>query len=551
MSGFFETPRPTKTSAMRPRRLSFMLALLLAVAFTCLANARAQSAPDKQPARIKPPMSGNDKMTKSTDKKKKQPAQVSSSIANVLMQNQSPLITFRILFMTGSASDPAGKEGVAALTAAMLAKGGTRSLSYEQIVEAMYPMATTFSWQTDKEMTVFSGTTHIDNLSHYYQLINQMLLNPGFREDDFKRLKEDAINFLKVSLRNANDEELGKEQLYNIIYANHSYGHHNMGSVSALEKLTIADVVNFYRTHYTQANLVLGMAGNYPEDFANKVLADFSKLPKGKASRMKIAAPSVAPGMKISIIKRDTRSTAISLGFPLSITRADKDWPALAVAASYFGQHRSSNSYLYQRLREARGLNYGDYSYIEYFPRGMFLFQPDPNLGRQQQIFQIWIRPVEPQNAHFTLRATLYEYDKLVRDGMTREAFETTRDFLLKNVNILTQTQSAQLGYALDSRYYGIPDYNQYMRQQLSKLTLDDVNRAIRRHLKSDRMRIVMVTKDAEALRDAIASGRPSPITYNSAKPKEIMDEDKIIEVFKVNVRAEDMEIVPVERVFE
>jgi zinc protease len=524
--------------------------LLLALLFSI--SASAQSAPDKQPAQIKPPMSGEGKMTKSTDKKKKQPAtRASSSIANVMMPNRSPLVTFRILFMTGSASDPAGKEGVAALTAAMLAKGGTRSLSYEQIVEAMYPMATSFNWQIDKEMTVFYGTTHIDNLSHYYQLVNQMLLNPGFREEDFTRLKQDAINFLKVSLRNSNDEELGKEQLYNTIYANHAYGHHNMGSISALEKLTLPDVISFYRTHYTQSNLVIGLAGSYPRDFPNKVLTDFSQLPKGKASQTKIVAPTVAPGMKIGIIKRDTRSTAISLGFPISVTRTGKDWPALSVIASYFGQHRSSNSHLYQRLREARGLNYGDYSYIEYFPRGMFQFQPDPNLGRQQQIFQIWIRPVEPQNGHFTLRAALYEYDKLVRDGMTKEAFEATRDFLLKNVNVLTQTQNAQLGYALDSRYYGIPDFNQYMRQQLSRLTLADVNRAIQQHLKSDRMRIVIVTKDAESLRDAITRNSPSPITYNSAKPKEITDEDKIIEAYKINARPEDIEIIPVERIFE
>ena len=68
----------------------------------------------------------------------------------------------------------------------------------------------------------------------------------------------------------------------------------------------------------------------------------------------------------------------------------------------------------FERLREARGLNYGDYSYIEYFPRGMFQFEPDPNQARHQQIFQIWIRPVEPQNGLFVLRAALYEYDKLV-----------------------------------------------------------------------------------------------------------------------------------------
>ena len=549
---FAAASRAQSVAASRLRLVPFMLSALMCLAFAPV-GARAQSAPEKQPGGIKPPMSGESKMTKSASRKKKAPAKAvaGSNIVTVLMPNSSPLVTFRILFMTGSAQDPVGQEGVAALTAAMLAKGGTRSLSYEQIVEAMYPMATSFNWQVDKEMTVFSGTTHIDNLSHYYQLINQMLLNPGFREDDFKRLKEDAINYLKVSLRNGNDEELGKEQLYNTIYASHAYGHHNMGSVSALEKLTVNDVINFYRGHYTQDNLVIGMAGSYPEEWPNKVMADFSKLPKGKAARMKFAAPTVAAGMKIGIIKRDTRSTAISLGFPLALTRADKDWPALAVVASYFGQHRSSNSYLYQRLREARGLNYGDYAYIEYFPRGMFQFQPDPNLGRQQQIFQIWIRPVEPQNGLFTLRAALYEYDLLVREGMTAETFEATRDFLLKNVNVLTQTQNAQLGYALDSRYYGIPDFNQHMRQQLSRLTLNDVNSAIRRYLKSDRMRIVVVTKDAEGMRDAIVAGAPSPITYNAPKPKEITDEDKLIEAYKINVRPEDIEIIPVERVFQ
>jgi hypothetical protein len=87
---------------------------------------------------------------------------------NVLLPNKSPLVTFRILFMTGSAFDPPGKEGVASLTAAMLAQGGTRRLSYEQIVNQMYPLATSFEWQVDKEMTVFTGTTHIDNLEKYY-----------------------------------------------------------------------------------------------------------------------------------------------------------------------------------------------------------------------------------------------------------------------------------------------------------------------------------------------------------------------------------------------
>lgn len=476
---------------------------------------------------------------------------MTSNNAQVVIPNRSPLISFRFVFKTGAASDPKGKEGLAALTAAMLAQGGTRTLTYEQIVEQMYPMATGFGWQIDKEMTVFSGTAHTDNLDKYYALINQMLLDPGFRADDFTRVRTDAINFLKVSLREGNDEELGKEYLYNVLYDGHPYEHHNMGTISSLEKLTLDDVRTFYKENYTQANLVLGLAGNYPKDLPNKVQSDFRKLTAGKANKVKFETPKIAPGIQISLVKRETRATALSLGFPINVTRADKDWPALAVVASYFGQHRSSNSYLYQKLREARGLNYGDYAYIEYFPRGMFQFTPDPNQGRTSQIFQIWIRPVVPENGHFVLRAALYEYDKLVRDGMSKEAFEATREFLTKYNNILTQTQGAQLGYALDSRYYNIPEYVPYMREQLAKLTLEDVNNAIRKYLKSDAMRVVIITKDAEGLRDAIINNKPSPITYNSAKPKELLSEDKAIETYKIDVKPEDVVIVPVENVFK
>ena len=90
---------------------------------------------------------------------------------------------------------------------------------------------------------------------------------------------------------------------------------------------------------------------------------------------------------------------------------------------------------------------------------------PDPNQGRSSQIFQIWISL--SSGSHFVLRAALYEYDKLVREGMSKETLRLP-EFLIKNNNILTQTQDAQLGYALDSRYYNIPDYVTYMRDQLT-----------------------------------------------------------------------------------
>jgi zinc protease len=476
-----------------------------------------------------------------------------TKMQSVLLPTQSPLVSFRILFNVGSALDPEGKEGVAALTAAMISGGGSRTMNYEQIIEAMYPMATAFDSQVDKEMTVFYGTTHADNLQRYYQIISDRLLNPGWRQEDFTRLREDAITFLKVGLRQNNDEELGKEVLYNFIYGDrHPYGHHSVGTIESLQKLTLDDVRSFYRANYTAANLVVGLAGGYPKGFDEKVKSDFAaKLAAGTPARLNLPQPEKINGREMKIIQKDTPGTAISFGFPIPVIRSSPDWVALLLVQSYFGQHRSSNSYLYQRLRQIRGLNYGDYAYIEYFPRGMFQFHPDPNLGRRQQIFQVWIRPVEPKNGLFTLRAGLYEMEKLARNGMSKEDFEATRQFLTKFVNVMTKDQDAQLGYALDSRYYGIAGFTDYVRSGLQKLTLEEVNRVIKKYLQAENLKIVVITKDAAGFKQGALSATASPIHYTSPPAKEILEEDKVIESYRLNLNDKAVEVVPVEQTFQ
>ena len=466
----------------------------------------------------------------------------------VALPGKSPLVTFRIVFRTGAASDPAGKDGVASLTAAMLAEGGTREMSYQQVVDAMFPMATSVSHQVDKEMTVFAASTHVDNLDAFYKLLRAMLLDPGWRADDFERLRDDAVNYLRVSLRGNNDEELGKEVLYNTIYSSTSYGHNDTGKVSAIEKLTIDDLQQFYKNHYTKANLTIGISGGYPPEFLERIRKDFAALPVGKADAIAAPKPKSIEATHITIVEKQTRSVAYSIRYPIDVRRGDPDYPALLLAQSYLGQHRNSGGRLYSRIRQERGLNYGDYAYIEYFPRGMFQFEPSPNLARGSQIFQIWIRPVEPPTAVFTLRLALYELDRLVNDGLSQEDFQRTRSFLTKYVNLLTRTKSAELGYAIDSRYYGIPEYNGYLKAALAKLTRDQVNQAIRRHLRPDRLEIVAVSANAEELKKKIESGAPSPMTYNSPKRQEILDEDKAVEKWPLKAR---ITIVPVEKVFE
>jgi zinc protease len=122
---------------------------------------------------------------------------------------------------------------------------------------------------------------------------------------------------------------------------------------------------------------------------------------------------------------------------------------------------------------------------------------------------------------------------------------------VLKNVNVLMKSKRAELGYAIDSMAYGIPPYDKYVKTAVAKLTREDVNKAIRRYLRTDRLQIVAVAKNAAELKDKLVSGAPSPMTYNSPKPQDLLEEDKVVQGWNLGLRPEDVKIVPLEQVFQ
>ncbi len=176
---------------------------------------------------------------------------------------------------------------------------------------------------------------------------------------------------------------------------------------------------------------------------------------------------------------------------------------------------------------------------------------PAADNSRHSQIFQIWIRPVEPPTAHFALRLALFELEQLVEKGLSEAQFAATRDFLMRNVNLLMKTKGAELGYAIDSKVYGIPEYTSYIQNSLRNMKYEDVQKAIKKHLRKDRMQIVAVSDNAAALREQLLSDAPSPMKNNSSKSNEIVEQDKLITGKKLGLKPEQVTIVPVEKVFQ
>lgn len=474
-------------------------------------------------------------------------------IETVELPGNADLVDVNFLFRVGAAHDPENQKGLAAMTAAMVAMGGTKFHDINAVNDALYPMAASFAPQIDKEMTTFRGTVHRDNLDDYYAVISEQLLNPGWRKEDFQRVKTQMLNNIRTNLRGNNDEEFAKEALYENIYGDeHPYGSFNWGHTSDIEALTLDDVKLFYAKHYTPANLVLGVAGGYSKAFRDGVLADLGALPQGGDTQLELPQPPAIENNRAMIIQKETQPVAVSFGMPIDVVRGDKDWVALWLARSWLGEHRSSNSHLYQRIRATRGMNYGDYAYIEYFPGGMYQFQPNPNLARQQQIFQVWLRPLRSNNdAHFATRVAMFELQKMIDSGLTQEQFEATRNFLDKYVSQLVKTQGRQLGYAMDSGFYGTEPFAEYVRKGLASLTVEDVNKAIRQHLRAEDMQFVFITKDAEDLKQRLVNDAPSPIEYASEMEPGVLAEDEQIVKLKLGFEEPAVQIVPADNVFQ
>src|SRR5690606_26016033 len=127
---------------------------------------------------------------------------------------------------------------------------------------------------------------------------------------------------------------------------------------------------------------------------------------------------------------------------------------------------------------------------------------------------------------------------------------DLTISFLSRCVSLLPVGQSRQHVYEIDSKYYEIDRFSEYVRDGLASLTLEDVNRVIRENLDTEQMQYVFVAKDANDLRQRLIDDSPSPITYESEKPEELLQEDSEIAALPLNVEAEAVRVVPASEVF-
>lgn len=432
------------------------------------------------------------------------PAYTAGEPRVVTLDSRAPLITIRIMITHGSTSDPQGKEGLATLVSDSVTDGGFRRgneiVTKEKLAEMTIP------WGSGARPTVFSSsrtttfffTAPREVIGQYItDVLRPMLTEPVFAAAEIDRLKNETLSRIS-SLRSEDLEGLGLAAIDQYVLDGTGYAHHVLGRETTVPTITRDDVLRFYRDFYRPENAIIGISTT--DEAVVSQVRDAVRAMNRDATSASPSVPMPKPasftGRHALVIEEPNAPAAsVHVGFPIDVNRSSSDYWPLYVANVWLGTHRDSFGQLYQKIREERGYNYGDYSYIEYWtgrPNSLFQIFNQP---REQQYFSLWVRPVKHEHAVHMAKAITYELDQMIRNGLTAEQVQEAKNKARVLYLNLGETVPRLVAARVDDAFYGQQGgfLDSYI-DAVNRVTPEQVNEAIRRHLSTANLKYVVVT---------------------------------------------------------
>ena len=279
----------------------------------------------------------------------------------LLEKHELPLISVEVALRSGSVADPAGKEGVAAMTASLLRKG-TATRSSEQFSSDLDFIGMQYNAQVDQDGTYLSADFLKKDVDTALALLGDVVLHPTFPEDEVKK----KLAQEQDGIRAAKDEPRQVIQLYfmKFLYGDHPYGRPSDGDERSLANISRNDIADFYRGHYTPGNTVIAVAGDFDAAAMQSKIAQVFGSWAGKApTAAAVPAPKPVTGKRVLLVdKPDATQTYFMLGnVGISATNADRGY--IDVVNTLFGGRFTS--LFNTELRIKSGYSYGAVSYFD------------------------------------------------------------------------------------------------------------------------------------------------------------------------------------------
>ena len=408
------------------------------------------------------------------------PAIERSTLANGLrvwtVRHESiPVATVMLLIRRGAASDPSGKEGLAAITADMLDEG-TGALSSIEIHEALARVGAQLDSDIGPDATLLTVTVLSRFLQPAVSLLSDIVVRPSLREEDFSRVRQLRLHRL-MQLRDM-PGAVADRAFMRLLYGQHPYGHTPLGSESSLSSLTVDDVRTYHAANIRPADATLVVAGDCRHAdvaaLAAQVFADWN----GAATAPLPEAATVQTPPRLNIIPRPgAPQSELRIGH-VAVARNTPDYHALVAANMVLGGQFVSRINL--NLREEKGFTYG--------ARTSFDFRRLPG-------------PFSLQVSVQTAATAAAIHESIAEIAGIRDTRPVSPEELALGVAALTRgyarnfETAEQLARAVTQlALYDLPDtYFDEFVSTVEGVTVDDVTRVARQYLDPARLTTLVV----------------------------------------------------------
>jgi len=268
-----------------------------------------------------------------------------------LTRDGLPLVSLRVLIPGGSASDPAGKEGVTALADSVLTLGAG-DLERTAFATELENDAIDLSVSTGGEWTEVHLDTTVDQLDRGLELLAMAISSPRFDSSAVEQTKAQVITGLQLAAEEP--RSMVWTAADNAWYGDSPLAHPVEGTVASLEKLSAKDTKASWTARLENGMYFAGAGAIALPDLTKKLEAHFGTMAK-PAELAEYPVPSPASQQIFVELPGASQSTiAIMLPGP---KLSDSSVAPLRAGSIVLGGTFTSR--LNRLLREEKGYTYG------------------------------------------------------------------------------------------------------------------------------------------------------------------------------------------------
>jgi zinc protease len=411
----------------------------------------------------------------------KVPDYFSSKMANGLQVTgtrdpENPAVTILLTLEGGSlvfGDDMLKKMGVAELTAEMMDES-TKNFTSEQITAELQKLGSNIFFSASKSSTSIRISCLKKNLDQTLKLLEEKLMNPLFKDEDFKLVKKQYRESLK-------DDETNSDLMADKLFNYSMYGNSAMGTpatVKSIDNVELSDIKEYYTKYYSPASAYLVLVGDLDEKEAMSKLAFLEKWKGAPVTIQPIVEAAVSAEPKYFVFNKSLApSSVIRMGYPSLKFDATGDYFKNRVANFIFGGN--FNSRLNLNLREEKGYTYGIFSGF--------------NGGKYTGSFQIGAS-VKRSATALSLAEILKEFKKYETNGITEVELDFTKNSMLNAEALKYESPGQKADFLFNIMRYNLEkDYTAKQQQTLKAMTKDDVNQQIKKYFDSNKLVTVVV----------------------------------------------------------